>query len=68
VTYDDEVSPHEEWVWNRADLESSRVIFAHHLGDTKNPELVAAYPGRSVWLLKVSSSDAGLEPYSLQRH
>ena len=68
VTYDDEVSPHEEWVWNRAELESSRVIFAHHLGDTKNPELVAAYPGRSVWLVSVSSSDAGLEPYSPQRH
>jgi hypothetical protein len=68
VTYDDEVSPHEEWVWNRAEMESSRVIFAHHLGDTKNPELVAAYPGRSVWLVSVSSSDAGLKPYSPQRH
>jgi hypothetical protein len=68
VTYDDEVSPHEEWVWNRAELESSRVIFAHHLGDTKNSELVAAYPGRSLWQVIVSSSDAGLRPYSPQRH
>ena len=68
VTYDDEVSPHEEWVWNRAELESSRVIFAHHLGDMKNSELVAVYPERSLWLLIVSNSDAGLRPYSPQRH
>ena len=68
VAYDDDVSPHEDWVWNRAELESSRVIFAHYLGDTKNSELVAAYPGRSVWLVSVSSNDAGLEPYSPQRH
>jgi hypothetical protein len=68
VTYDDEVSLHEEWVWNRAELESSPVIFAHYLGDTKNAELVAAYPGRSLWLVIVSSSDAGLRPYLPRRH
>jgi len=64
VAYDDEASLHEEWVWNGAELESSRVIFAHHLGDTKNRELVAAYPGRFLWLVIVSNSDAALTPYS----
>ena len=41
----------EEWVYNSADIDSQRVIFAHDLGAAKDRALLAYYPNRAALLL-----------------
>ena len=65
VRYDSDYTPHREWVFNAPDLTAAPVIFAHDLGADKNPELMALYAGRSVWVLHVSTRSTRLEPYPL---
>jgi hypothetical protein len=64
VRYEGAVPLGRQWVRNRADLHSARVILAHDLGEKRNPALVATYPGRSVWLAKVSTEQTLLKPYT----
>jgi hypothetical protein len=41
----------QEWVWNRADIDASRVVFARDLGPQENQKLTSYYPDRRVlWL------------------
>jgi hypothetical protein len=63
VHYDVDFSLHREWVYNSADLNTSRVIFVHDLGGVKNSELIAAYRDRSIWILRVSTQRTQLELY-----
>ena len=64
VSYDDEYTVHDEWVYNSADWDASRVIFAHDLGDRRNSELIAAYPQRTIWIVRVSRNQTQLDRYS----
>ncbi len=38
----------QEWVWNRADIDASRVVFARDLGAEENAKLIRYYPNRRV--------------------
>ncbi|HUA57190.1 MAG TPA: hypothetical protein VML19_00445 [Verrucomicrobiae bacterium] len=42
----------DEWVYNRADIDGSRIVFARDLGTDENEKLRQYYPDRSVWLLE----------------
>ncbi len=46
-------SPHHifqhEWVWNAADIDASRVVFARDLGLRENKKLMQYYPARRVF-------------------
>jgi hypothetical protein len=42
----------EEWVWNAADIDGSRVVMARDLGADENQKLQHYYPDRKVWLLE----------------
>ena len=42
----------DEWVYNRADINSSRIIYARDLGPEENQKLIAEYPDRTVLLLE----------------
>jgi hypothetical protein len=53
VRYDDDFPFSREWVWNAADMQAARVIFAHDLG-VKNQLLMAAHADRTVWFIQVS--------------
>lgn len=53
-----------EWVYNRADLNSAKVIWAHDMGPSQNEKLIRYYKGRHVWLLDVDDHPPKLEPYS----
>ncbi len=43
--------PHEEWVYNAADLDGSRVLWAHSMSPTENAELLEYFGDRQVWRL-----------------
>lgn len=55
---------YREWVYNRGDIEHAEVIWARDLGRECNEKLIAAYGGRSVWLIEPDINPAELKPYS----
>jgi hypothetical protein len=51
------------WVYNRADLESAKIIWADDMGPEKNRELIRYFKHRHAWLLDVDDQPSKLAPY-----
>ena len=52
-----------EWVFNSADLDNSKVIWARDMGMTANRELINYFHDRHVWLLEPDQKRPSLVPY-----
>ena len=52
VRYRDSHNPHHEWVYNSADIDRSRIVWAHDMGAEKNQELLDYFRGRQIWLVE----------------
>ena len=63
VRYDKTYTLDGNWVYNNADLNTARVIFAHDFDEVKNQELIARQHSRSVWLCTLSRGKYELRPY-----
>ena len=55
----------DEWVYNRADLNTARIVWARDLGAEENRRLMALFPGRTVFLLEPDAQPPALQPYAL---
>jgi hypothetical protein len=64
VTYSAKHDVANEWVFNRADIMNSHVIWARDLGVYKNQELLKLMSGRKVWSLQADTAVPQLAPYS----
>jgi hypothetical protein len=64
VRYGREHSIHEEWVYNGADIEGSKVIWARELGEQQDQRLINYYKDRKIWLVEVDEEHASLLPYT----
>jgi hypothetical protein len=63
VAYGPSHHPDREWVYNDADIDSAKVVWARDMGDKKNQELLNYFKNRTVWLLNADHSPPHLEPY-----
>lgn len=52
VRYSADHFPQDEWVYNAADIENSKVIWAREMNPTNNRELLDYYHDRKVWLVQ----------------
>jgi hypothetical protein len=64
VTYSSDHDVNQEWVYNRADIDASRVVWARDMGDSENRKLIEYFRGRRVWRLFADRPRVGLTPYS----
>jgi len=58
--------PLDEWVYNRADIDASKVVWARDGGPADNLELIRYYRDRKVWLVEPDTTPAEIKPYSVQ--
>jgi len=53
-----------EWVYNRADIDTAKVIWARDMGPEKNQELTTYFKNRHAWLVDADAHRPKLLPYS----
>ena len=54
----------EEWVWNEAAIDASRVVWARDLGDEDDAKLFAYYPARRVLVFEPDATPPRFSPYA----
>lgn len=64
VHYSPNHNPMLEWVYNGADIDYSKVIWARDMGAQENAQLIQYYKGRRVWLLQPDLIPPKLSLYS----
>ena len=63
VRYGPSHLPDPEWVYNAADIDASKVVWARDMGDQNNRELLQYFRNRNVWLLEPDESPPKLSAY-----
>src|SRR6202162_480726 len=53
----------DEWVYNEADIDRARIVWARDLGATEDDKLRHYYPDRAVWLLEPDARPPKLSRY-----
>jgi hypothetical protein len=53
----------KEWVYNAADIDGSKIVWAHDLGAEENKTLLRYYPDRKAWMFYPDARPARLIPY-----
>jgi hypothetical protein len=52
-----------DWVYNAADIDASKIVWARDLGPVKNQELINYFRARKVWILDPKLTPLTLMPY-----
>lgn len=55
---------HKEWVFNAADIDHSKIVWAREIPGMDLSPLLAYYPNRKVWLVDADSIPPRLHPYT----
>jgi hypothetical protein len=63
VRYRPSHQPDPEWVYNAADIDASKVVWARDMNEQDNRELLQYFKNRHVWLLEPDQSPPKLSPY-----
>jgi len=63
VQYTGSQLPHEEWIYNRADIDAAPVVWAQDQGPAANEELVRYFKNRRAWLFRPDVDPEKLTPY-----
>ena len=66
VRYKPEHEPVPDWVYNDANIEHARIVWARDMGSAENWELLDYYKDRRAWLLEADQNPPRLTMYALQ--
>jgi hypothetical protein len=67
VRYDEDHNLHDEWVYNGAEIDSAKVLWARELDPLQNAKLFAYFKDRHIWLVTPDSDNTYLESYTPQK-
>lgn len=62
VRYGPDHDLNQEWVYNAADIDSAKIVWARDMGDRDNQELLRFFHDRQVWYLNADQASPRLEP------
>ena len=63
VRYADHHRVHEEWVYNGAEIDTAKVLWARELDPAQNAKLFAYFRDRNIWLVEPDKENTKLIPY-----
>jgi len=66
VRYQPDHSEFQEWVYNEADIDNAKVVWARDMGPYANEELISYFKARRVWLMDADEKPPRLVPYALR--
>jgi hypothetical protein len=64
VRYGEDHNIHDEWVYNGAEIDSAKVLWARELDPEQNAKLLAYFKNRHVWLVEPDKDNTELIPYT----
>ena len=64
VHYSDEHNIHDEWVYNGADIDGAKVLWARELDKEQNKKLFAYFKDRQIWLVEPDTDNTTIKPYT----
>ena len=67
VRYRPDHNPLQEWVYNGANIDGSKVVWARDMGAEKNEELIKYFKNRQVWLVEPDDKPVRVMAFPGQR-
>jgi len=64
VRYSSKHNVLDEWVYNDANIDDSKVIWARDMGPSENAEIISYYKDRRVWMVDADTTPAALIPFA----
>jgi len=64
VRYEEDHNLHDEWVYNGAEIDSAKVLWARELDPAENAKLFAYFNDRQIWLVEPDRDNTELIPYT----
>lgn len=65
VRYSPKHEVSDDWVYNAADIDGSKVIWANEMDPSENLDLIHYYKNRTVWLVQPDTHPAEVSPYPI---
>jgi hypothetical protein len=63
VRYENNHNLHDEWVYNGAEIDTAKVLWARELDPVQNAKLFAYFKDRQIWLVEPDIDNMELIPY-----
>ena len=63
VRYEEDHNIHDEWVYNGAEIDTAKVLWARELDAQQNAKLLAYFKDRQAWLVEPDTDNTELIPY-----
>jgi hypothetical protein len=58
----------QEWVYNGADIDGSKIVWARAVSEKADRKLAQYFSGREIWTLNADAYPPRLEPYAEAKH